>query len=50
MSENYYAVIMAGGGGNTYITQIEMNPSYNHVQSEASVYYDVTAALAAARR
>jgi hypothetical protein len=28
---------------------IEINPTYRNVQSEASIYYDVTAALAAAR-
>ena len=34
---------------NSQATYIEVNPTYTNVQSEASIYYDVTAALAAAR-
>jgi hypothetical protein len=42
---------LSGGGSivsNTY--NIEISPSYKNVQSEASLFYDVTAALAAVRR
>ena len=40
------------GGGYTYIDRrvtIEMDANYKTVESEASVYYDISAALASAR-
>jgi hypothetical protein len=51
MTERMLAPQMSSGAtSNTYITNVEVNPSYKNVQSEASLYYDVTAALAASRR
>jgi len=51
MTERLLAPQMASGAtSNTYITNVEVNPSYKNVQSEASLYYDVSAALAASRR
>lgn len=51
LTERILAPPMASGAtSNTYITNVEVNPTYKNIQSEASVYYDVTAALAAARR
>jgi len=50
LTERILAPPMMSQGGNTYITNVEVNPSYANMQSEASVYYDVTAALSAARR
>ena len=44
--------IGAGGGNLTYqnITNVEVNPTYRNMQSEASIYYDVSAALTFAMR
>ena len=40
---------LSGGGNVDRSIHIEINPTYKNVQSEASIFYDVTAALAAAR-
>jgi hypothetical protein len=50
MTERILSQPAVQAAGNTYITNVEVNPSYKNVQSEASLYYDVSAALAASRR